>query len=142
MVNTDGSARAEVYTSSNSDVDFYVVGYWSTPPGSYTEIGEAHSQMTSAGTWQQWDLAGFGIPADAVVQVVMANEGDTAEADMGVRATGSGQNRLLELQEAESGGSDNGSMHVVVDSNRRIEAYSESGANDRYFHPVGWWVLN
>jgi hypothetical protein len=35
----DGTANAiiEVYAEYDSDIDFYLVGYWSTPPGTYTE---------------------------------------------------------------------------------------------------------
>ena len=141
MVNTDASAIAEVYTSSNGDIDFYVVGYWSTPPGTYTAHGGAHSQMSQASSWQAWNLASYGVPAGSVAQIVITNDGDTAEQEMGVRRSGSSAARLLDLQEAESGGSDNASMHVIVNGSSSIEAYSESGPNDRYFYPVGWWVL-
>jgi len=141
MVETDASAIAQVYASSNSDLDFYLVGYWSTPPGTYTSKGGSHSQITASSTWHQWDLSSFGVPANSIAQIVMTNEGDTAEQEMGVRRIGSSDDRVLDLQEAEAGGSDNAAMHVIVDGNSSIEAYSESGATDRYFYPVGWWVL-
>ena len=71
----------------------------------------------------------------------MSNEGCSSAQNMGVRATGTTQGRLLDLQEAESGGSDAATLHVIVDSSSRVEWYSESGTTDRYFYPIGWWIL-
>ena len=51
------------------------------------------------------------------------------------------QVRVIELQEAESGGSDLGSMHVNVDDETRLEWYAQSGDTDNFFYPVGWWDL-
>jgi hypothetical protein len=72
----------------------------------------------------------------------MSNEGDTAEQQMGVRETGSTPHRVLDLQEAESGGGDSATLHVNTDGSSQIEWYSESGASDRYFYVLGWWVLS
>jgi hypothetical protein len=49
---------------------------------------------------------------------------------------------VVELQEAESGGGDLGTMHVNVDSASSIEWYSAFGTTERFFYPVGWWVLS
>ena len=95
MVETDASSIAEVFAASASDIDFYVVGYWDTPPGTYTEAGGVHGQVSASSTWE----------------------------------------------EAEAGGSDNGTVHVNVDGSTRIDWYSEAGAAERYFYPVGWWVV-
>lgn len=32
-------------------------------------------------------------------------------------------------------------MQVIVDDSSRAERYAESGTADRFFYPVGWWVL-
>ena len=142
MVNTDASSIAEVFATNATDVDFYVVGYWSTPPGTYTETGGVHGQASAASTWEQANLATFGVPADSVAQFVVSTEVPNFARRLGVRELGSTNNRTIELQEAEEGGSDNASMHVNVDASARIEWYSASGTSDRYFYPVGWWVLS
>jgi hypothetical protein len=77
-----------------------------------------------------------------IVQFVITNESDSSENNMGVRATGSPLSRLLDLHEAESGGSDIATMHVNVDGSSQVEWYAESGGAERLFYPVGWWVLS
>ncbi len=98
-------------------------------------------QASAASTWEQTDLTMFGVPAGSVAQFVITNDGDLTEQYMGVRKTGSAQARMIDLQEAEAGGSDTAAMHVNVDGSSQIEWYSESGTTDGYFYPIGWWVL-
>jgi hypothetical protein len=142
MVNTDASSRIEAYAESTGDIDFYVVGYWSTPPGTYNETGGSNGQVTAASTWQSNDLTGFGIPADSIAQFVLANDSDNSANNMGVRSISSTLNRLIDLQEAKDGGSNLASMHVNVDGSSQVEWYAESGGAERLFYPVGWWVLS
>ena len=142
MVNTDASSIAEVFATSSADVDFYVLGFWSTPPGAYTENGGVHGQATAPSTWQTGDLTTFGVPADSIAQFVLSSEISNFERELGVRQTGSTQHRAIQLQEAEAGGSDNASIHVNVDASSQIEWYSQDGTSDRYFYPIGWWVLS
>ena len=142
MVVSSGAAEVEVFAESAGDIDFYVLGFWSTPPGTYTETGGVHGQALSDSTWELTDLTGLGVPANTVAQFVVSNEVVNFERSLGVREVGSGQNRVSELQEADPDGSDLGAMHVNVDSASNIEWYSASGTADRYFYPVGWWVLS
>jgi hypothetical protein len=142
MVNADASGIAEVFAASNTDIDFYVLGYWSTPPGTYTETGGVNGQVSSLLTWESHDLSSYGVPANSVAQFVTSNEAGGADVEIGVRETGSSLNRLFNLQEAEDGGSDTISVHVNVDGSSRVEWYAQYGSNLRFFYPVGWWVLN
>jgi len=142
MVNTDASSIAEVFATSSGDIEFYVLGYWSAPPGSYTATGGAHGQASDASVWEPASLSGFGVPANSVAQFVASNEVPNFERELGIRAIGSTQPRAIQLQEAEAGGSDNATLHVNVDVAAQIEWYSQSGTSDRYFYPVGWWVLS
>jgi len=142
MVNTDASSQIEVYAESTGDIDFYVVGYWSTAPGIYAETGGSHGQVTAAATWEPTDLTSFGVPADTVAQFVISNENNSAENNMGVRNIGSLLVRLLDLHEAKDGGSDNATLHVNVNGSSQVEWYAESGGAERLFYPVGWWVLS
>ena len=142
QVASDASSMIEVYAEANSVVDFHLLGYWSTPPGTYTETGGVHGQATVSASWQTIDLSSFGIPADSIAQFVMSNERDGNENQMGLRETGSTiPGRRLDLQEAESGGGDLGTMHVQVDASSQIQWAAEYGATEGYFYPVGWWVL-
>ena len=142
MVNTGAAASIEVFAESNADIDFYVLGYWSSPPGSYTELGGSSGQVSTDAAWKTTEVSGFGIPAEAVVQFVIANDSDNSKNKLGLREYESSRVRLIELQEAESGGSDLGSMHVNVDDESRLEWYAQSGDTDNFFYPVGWWVLS
>ena len=142
QVASDASAMIEVYAEADSVVDFHLLGYWSAPPGTYTENGGVHGQVSTLLTWETNDLTSFGVPADSVVQFVMTNEANGAEVHIGVRESGSTLQRVLDLQEAEDGGSDAASMHVNVDGSAQVEWYSEYGGGTRLFYPVGWWVLS
>jgi hypothetical protein len=141
MVNTGAAASIEVFAESNADVDFQVLGYWSSPPGTYTEIGGSSGQVSTDATWKTTDVSGFGIAAGAVAQFVIVNNSDDSKNKLGLREYESSQVRVIELQEAESGGSDLGSMHVNVDDETRLEWYAQSGDTDNFFYPVGWWDL-
>jgi len=140
MVNTGAAASIELFAESNTDVDFYVLGYWSDPPGAYTEIGASAGQVGTDATWKAADVSAFDIPAEAVAQFVISNESDNSKNKLGLREYESSQLRLIELQEAESGGADLATLHVNVDEESRIEWYAQSGDTDNYFYPVGWWV--
>ena len=142
MVKTDSFTRVQVYAESNTDIDFYVLGYWRTPPGVYTEFDGGGGSPTLAASWQVGDLSGFGVPPGAVAQFVPGNENDSTENSMGVRATGSTQDRFINLHEAEAGGSDLVTMHVNVDASSQVEWYSASGASNVFFYLAGWWVVS
>jgi len=142
VAGTDGGATVELFAESNSSIDFYLMGHWSTPPGAYTE---AHSLLpgspASSGAWDDKDLTSLGVPANAVAQIVMANGQDSAEAELGVRAKGSSIDRILDLQEAEAGGDDLASLHVNTDGSATIQWYDQNTGQDHRFYLVGWWVI-
>lgn len=140
-VSNDAGASVELYVEDNS-VKFFLSGYWSAPPGIYTETGGATGEVSPLRSWETVDLSGFGVPADSIAQFLLLNNRSDSENQMGVRATGSTlDNRLFDLQEAESGGSDHGSMHVRVDAGSQVQWRAEIGASESLFYPVGWWVL-
>jgi hypothetical protein len=141
MVESDASSMVELYAEADSVVDFHLLGYWSTPPGTYTEAGGVQGQVTTLLTWETTDLTAFGVPADAVAQFVITNDSTGADVEVGARRVGSSQQRVLNLQEAEGGGSDALSLHVNVDSSSSVEWYAQYGGGTRLFYPVGWWVL-
>jgi hypothetical protein len=142
MVEADSYSRVQVYAEAHTGIDFHVLGYWRTPPGVYTEFGGGSGSPTVSANWQVGDLSGFGVPADSIAQFVLGNENDSTEINMGVRATGSVQDRFINLHEAEAGGADLITMHANVDASSQVEWYSSSGASNASFYPVGWWTVS
>jgi type II secretory pathway pseudopilin PulG len=142
MVTTNGDTEVEVYASNAGDVEYTVVGYWATPPGTYTATGGAHGSVSAPGSWETIDLSSYGVPADSIAQFVLANENQSAENSMRVREVGSTiNNRALLLHEAESGGSDLGSLHANVNASQQVQWAAQQGSTNGFFYPVGWWVL-
>ena len=141
MVGTDASSIIEVFAQSNSDIEFVVLGYWETPPGTYVENGVGN-WTASTNAWETVNLAAAGVPANAVLQVVFGSLNPNGERIMGVRRTGSALNRGLELHEAEAGGSERASMHVNVDAGANIQSFAEDDGAFYRFAPVGWWLLS
>ncbi len=133
------NATIEVYASNNGSVDFYLVGYWTFPPGPYTELASAMGSPTADATWEDSDLSALGVPADAVAEIVLGNLWATEPNELGVRANGSSLARRLDLQEAEPSDGDFGRMHVVADGASLIEVYHEDVSDTHQFLLVGYW---
>ena len=129
----------EVYAGDDTNIDFYLVGYWSNPPGTYAETAGVSFQHTNAGNWQDQDLSSYGVAANAVVTLVMANSSSNSEERMGVRELGSSIDRYIQLHEAESGGADMMTFHVTADAGSNIQSYSGSTGSAFRHRLVGWW---
>ena len=55
VASNDGKAAIEVYAESDSDVDFHLLGFWTTPPGTYTEASADLGQPASSQSWDTLD---------------------------------------------------------------------------------------
>lgn len=141
LVQADATANAtiEVYAENDTDVDFYLIGYWSTPPGTYTEKFSDIGSPTADSTWEDVDLSVFDVPADAVTEIALVNTANVAEHTMGVRANGSSLGRLLDLQEAEDGGGDYGRMNGTADAASTIEFYHQDVSDAHQFTLIAYW---
>jgi hypothetical protein len=139
----DENATVEFFSKSAPDIDFYLVGYWSTPPGTYKELSDTLGSPLADQTWEDTDLSGFGVPAEAVVQVAMANRCETEENHMGLREKGSSLQRTINLQEAEGVGaaarSDIATIHVNAEENSIIEWYHEDVSDNHEYRLLGYW---
>ena len=93
---------------------------------------------TSADTWEVVDLAVFGVPAKAVVEVAVINSSNSKERRGGVRAVGSSLNRQLWLHESEAGGDDVMIMLVQTNASSQIEHYADTTANVSFIL-FGYW---
>ncbi|MCG8404495.1 MAG: hypothetical protein MI923_04770 [Phycisphaerales bacterium] len=134
------NATIEAYAESNTDIDFYLMGYWSDPPGTYTESFDTITSPTTDGTWQDKDLSGFNVPAHAVVDVTPMNQDTSEENYMGVREKGSSLGRTLDLQEPESGGGDFARFHATADANSTIQVYHQDVSDPHSFFLTGFWA--
>jgi len=135
----DDSAAIEVKSQVDTDINFYLVGYWSTPPGTYTELNDTLGGPSADHTWEDKDLSGFAVPAGAVVQVSMANQYDAEENHMGLREKGSSLQRDMDLQEAEGGGGDIAGLHTNTDENSTIQWYHEDISEGHEYRLLGYW---
>jgi hypothetical protein len=141
FVQADATANAtvEVYAENDINVDFYLVGYWDDPPGPYTELAGDIGSPSADATWEDQDLSSYGVPADAVAEIVVGNTFASAQNNMGVRENATSLARLLDLQEAESGGGDYARMHVVADGSSTIDFYHEDVSETHKFWLMGYW---
>lgn len=141
---SDASATIQAYAENTSSIEFKPAGAWQEPPGTYIEHDSSIDlgRPTANDTWQTLDLAPFGVPANAVVQITLANRNAGGERLMGVRAVGSSLDRFVDLHEAEAGGEELVTIHVKADANSRIEWYHERPTDSHRFHLMGWWILN
>ncbi|MGB5247948.1 MAG: hypothetical protein WBN34_15460, partial [Woeseia sp.] len=134
-------ARIEVYTEDDSDVDFYLLGHWSTPPGVFTEAFADLGKPTVEKVWQIKDLGPYGVPQDAVAQVAAVNRQFAGKALLGLRFPGSYFERTLQLHEPDNGGQDYAPLHVTTNGDAEIEWFQEDTDKDHRFYLLGWWAL-
>ena len=142
MVKADTSATAtiDLYAQDDADVDFYLVGYWSVAPLAYTELFVDVGSPTFDATWTDLDLTASGVPNGAVAEFVLANEDVDEENSLGVRTNGSALGRTNNLVEAEDGGMDMVSTHVLTDGGAGIEFYHQDVSDAHTFWLVGYWT--
>ena len=140
-VTADATANAtiEVYAEDDLSIDFYLVGYWTTPPRAYTQALDTIGTPLASAMWDDADLTTFGVPADAVVEITLANTDPLSPHNMGVRANNTSLARLLDLQEAEEGGADLGRMHVTADGASLIDFYQQDVSAPHTFYLTGYW---
>ena len=139
----DGANATVELWQSNAAIDFTLVGYWDDlyAPGSYSEKWATISNPTAALTWTGQTVS--DIPAYGVGEIVMANRTEAAEYQMGVRKNGSSLGRILDIAEAEGGGTTDADLvriHSQADSSSIIENYVEAVVATLDFKLVGAWV--
>ncbi|MBI4719435.1 MAG: hypothetical protein HY763_16690 [Planctomycetes bacterium] len=135
-----GSAAVELYAQDNTDVDFYLAGYWSVSPRAYTELFADAGSPSSSATWQDKDLTGSGVPDNAVAEFVLLNRDTAGPYNMGARANGSALGRLLNLHKAALGGGNAGRMQVAADSTATVELYHGDITKAHSFYLTGYWT--
>lgn len=142
MVPTSAAGAIDVYAESDGDVEFTLLGYWSTPPGTYYAAAASPLKTPGGASWADAELGRYGVPGGAVAQLAIANPVENGEAEQGVRRKGSNLQRTLVLHEAEGGGNDLASAHVNTSGEAVIQAFSDGSDSIERFALLGWWVLD
>jgi hypothetical protein len=137
LSNVNGSGFVEFW---RDNVDSYVgrfVGYWENV--NFTEQWETY-QVTNAedNMWHETDGTELSLVADKTHLITITNDDAGTEYLGGVRNTTSTINRYVDIMESEGGGNQTTSMYVAVDSNAKIDVYSEQ-FNDIWFINQGYF---
>lgn len=138
------TAAIDIYAENTSECLFYLLGYFTTPPGDYIEQTILFQNPTIDEEWQSLNVGSSGIPNNAVAQCVVGNIIDADENKLGIRQTSSTLERVLDIDESETDGTTPGknwgSMYVSVDSSGCVEYMSEDVSDDPDFMIVGYWT--
>ena len=95
-------------------------------------------QMGATG-WNDKDLSGDGVPANALCFIMVENAAAGSELEGGVRENGSSDAKYFDLHEAEQGGRTPMLMVVKADASSIIECYAQDESNI-YFSLIGYLV--
>lgn len=107
----------------------------------YTQLanGTASFTPTLDAVWDTIDaFTDYSIPKSAVIEVLLENNNIGNPYNVGVRATGSGLARFVNIHEAEGGGNTHASMCVQLDADGKFEAYSSDVSRTTH-HIVGYF---
>lgn len=140
MVNADSSAEIEVYAGDATSIRFDLLGYWSTPPGTFTEHFSNTGTPAIDNGWYANALSAHGVPGHATASMVLSNRENTSKERLGVRSSDSTYDRRFQLQEAEAGGDDLAALHVKADASGAIQWFREHDTVESRFYLLGWWT--
>ncbi|MCK5591547.1 MAG: hypothetical protein KAI72_06295, partial [Candidatus Pacebacteria bacterium] len=141
LVQADDSSIIEIIHGDVSIThNFYLIGYWTSAPGAYTEKFENFDNSTGADlTWADKDLSGYSVPANATAEFTLGHNLLATEEEMGIRTNGSSLVRYFKNQEAEDGGYSCSRMHVQADASSIIEIIHGDVSDPHNFYLTGYW---
>lgn len=142
LASPSGSNHAvEIWADDITEVEFRLLGYFSTPPGDYTEDKILFPDPVSQGIWTELDVGTSGVPSSVLGQFVTQSQGATTVN--GLRETGSTlNNRFLLLDVEQVGwhfGHDTATIHSKIDSFGKLEFYTSNNLVDVEYSLVGYW---
>lgn len=134
------TAIIEIFERTLANTSFRLVGYWTSPPGTYNERMQTLTAPGTDNTWTDSNLSAYGVGANDVAEIVLGHGAIAAQNLMGVRTNGSTILRATALPEAENGGLSPSRMHAKADGSSIIELYHEDVSDTPYqFQLVGYW---
>ena len=112
------TAAIDIYAGDTTECLFYLLGYFTTPPGDYTEqfiLFDAPDPPDW--DWQTLDVGASGVPSNTAAQFVVGNLINGDQNKLGLRETSSSLERVLDLDESETDGTTTGktwgSMYAI-----------------------------
>ena len=103
----------------------------------YTECFNVITPSGTQGTWVEYDLSAYGVPAYAVAEIALTSDDALAARNCGIRATSGSLNRYIAITKTLTDKSCL-TMHVQADANSHIDAYAQNN-NDVRFILLGYW---
>ena len=138
FVKTDSSKQVRLWSEDVSDTTFYCVGYWTTPPATWTEKFVLLNWNSTGGVWEDKDISSE-MTGGAVGQFIPNNHADAANYYCGVRIKGSTEDRRYYVTEAEGGGRNPFTQHAQSDSSGYIQVYTTNQTQRVYL--MGQWII-
>lgn len=137
---SNGTIQTYGSTSGSEGILFSTVGYWDAPPGDYHEAFNASGDVTVSDTWQLRDI---GVPEGSVVEMILSNRRYNAELWIGVRESGSSNERRFKLRSNDLGltntSADTVRMHSNISNLTNTELYWDLISRPRTFRTIGYW---
>lgn len=133
------------HPTANMEVEFNILGAWYN-----TDFNQGDADIfkaSNSGVWETYNLFdNFGIPPNSIVEILIANSGQTQGFQGGIRATNSDLQRIIHLHEAEPDNTypeinttDSITMTVQSDNWGQIQIYAQH--NDYiHFKYMGYWT--
>jgi fibronectin-binding autotransporter adhesin len=107
--------------------------------GSYVDLGQSLT-VSNASTWEVKDLSGYGVPANAVVEVaVQSSRTSNGTRIGGARANGSSLSRFFTIPRVSGGGVNEVTLSVQSSATSSIELYGSS-ITEVTFILLGYWT--
>ena len=140
VLTSGANAAVELYAETTITSQFGLLGYFSDPPGVFTETTVLYAPPSASGAWSAWDIGSSGIPDNSIACLTIGRGLDSI-AVVGTRETSSTIDRKFNLNWSENNdGRSYISMAIGIDSSGYAEQYSSvSGANEPRFLGVGYW---
>lgn len=133
----DANSKIEIW-KGNTAVIFTLLGYWSSPPGTWTEKFENVGKPAQSSQWCNLYLGGI-IPDYAICEFIIANS-NTASNNVGLRKIGSSLNRLYNLHKSAAVSTyECGMMHVEANGSFQIQQYLQNQSDAVNFYLLGYW---
>jgi Domain of unknown function (DUF2341) len=140
-VQSSATSSIELFGSSNTEVTFKVLGYWTA--GTYVETMQQIDPNLTNATWGHIPLSAYGPTHGSVVEMVVGNWDTAADLSAGIRSASSTVDRRLTLSRPRTGGIRSATFLATASSSSAgIQGYAQTeGANNASvdYWLVGYW---
>lgn len=133
-VRTDPNSRIQTYTSSTSNANFLLMGYWDA--GEYVDTFNSFVPLSGGA----WELATLSVPGEGLSEIVITNDSTSSAQTLGVRQVGSALERKLIIRRAISSGDQSTTLIVKTDTNNNVEVFTGATGNVT-FYEMGHWKI-